>query len=69
VSEAAVLEVLAGAPRPRCSISRHFPPVVREALVAASLTETTFDPLARVKAINRAAEKARALYPDLFKKD
>lgn len=53
----------------RCQlpVSNHFPATVRDALVAASLTFTDFDPMARVKAINRATERAQLMFPHLFK--
>jgi hypothetical protein len=48
----------------------HFPPFVRDALVRASQTPiSTEDPLARKVAIDRAIEKSRSLYPDLFRKE
>lgn len=44
-----------------------FPPVVREALIAASQTPVTHaNPLARVIAIDNARARARSLYPELF---
>jgi hypothetical protein len=48
----------------------HFPPFVRDALVRASQTPVTdWNPLARLVAIDKAVEKSRSLYPDLFRKD
>ena len=48
-------------------VSNHFPPTVRDALVAASRTLTTFDPMARAKAINKVVERARLVHPNLFR--
>ena len=50
----------------RLPISNHFPPNVRDALVAASRMPIDFDLYARVKAINQVVAKARATYPELF---
>lgn len=51
----------------RLPISQHFPPEVRDSLVAAAGTPIDLDVMARVKAIDRAAERARAKYPELFR--
>lgn len=50
----------------RLPVSNHFPPRVRDALVAASRTSTYGDPLARLKAINQVVERARLVHPELF---
>jgi hypothetical protein len=47
-------------------VSNHFPPVVRDALVAASRTSTCVDPMDARAAINHATARARLLYPELF---
>lgn len=50
------------------TISNHFPPFVRDALVRAAQTpDNPLDPLARIKAINRAIRTARLTNPNLFK--
>lgn len=49
-------------------ISNHFPPAVRDALVAASQVPNDLDPMATIKAIDRAAARARSHYPTLFRK-
>lgn len=62
----------AGGDPDRCMlpVSRHFPPVIRDALVRAAATPLTpADPLARVKAIDHAVERARRAYPELFRPD
>lgn len=46
-----------------------FPPHIRDALVAASQVSVFYDPLARQKAIDRAVAKARATFPELFRKE
>lgn len=54
----------------KCSlpVSNHFPPEVRDALVIAAQTHTPeWNPLARVKAINRAITWSRSKYPELFR--
>lgn len=56
-----------GGEKPAVPVSKHFPPVIRDALIAASRVWTDADPLARIKAIDRAADRARALYPELFR--
>jgi hypothetical protein len=54
----------------RLPVSDHFPPSVRDALVRASQTPfDEMDPLARVRAINKAIQRARLAYPELFRPD
>lgn len=51
-------------------ISNHFPPSIRDALVAASqVWNQPGDPMARLRAINHATELAQARYPELFRND
>jgi hypothetical protein len=51
-------------------IANLLPPSVRDALVRASQTQIPdTDPLARIKAIQKAIERAKQTYPNLFKKD
>ena len=45
------------------AISNHFPPMVRDALIAASRVYGAHE---RAVAINRATDKARFVYPELF---
>lgn len=59
-------------PIERCSlpVSNHFPPSIRDALVAASqVWNQPGDPMARLRAINHATELAQARYPELFRND
>lgn len=50
--------------------SNHFPPDVRLMLQRAAQTPISgADPFARAKAINRAIEKARLMFPGLFKEN
>lgn len=50
--------------------SDHFPAHIRDALVAASQTPVTrYAPLARQVAIDKAIERARAQFPELFIKE
>jgi hypothetical protein len=50
-------------------VAEVFPPEVREALVRAANTSTTFDPMARQKAIERVQDWARWKYPELFRRE
>lgn len=51
----------------RPQISRHFPPSIRDALVAAAdVPNTDSDPCARLNAIDNAVAVARRQRPDLF---
>lgn len=59
--------VAEGTAVPERPISHHFPAHVRDALVAAAHTPITHDHLARAKAIDRAAERARLFFPQLFR--
>lgn len=48
--------------------SNHFPPEVRLLLQrAADTPNTPSDPMARLKAINAASERARLMFPQLFR--
>lgn len=54
----------------RLPVSNHFPPSIRDALVAASrVWPTPGDPMARVRAIAHATELAQSRYPELFRND
>lgn len=53
----------------RPQVAEVFPPEVREALVRAANTSTTFDPMARQKAIERVQDWARWKYPELFRRE
>lgn len=51
-------------------VSNALPEMARNILVAASKTEVTkLDPLARVKAIEKATAKVKSMYPHLFVRD
>lgn len=45
----------------------HLPLAPRMELVEASQTSTVGDPLARVRAVNKASENVRAKYPEFFR--
>lgn len=60
------VDVLPREPNP-CA---HFPPHVRDALVQASQTPIThWTPQARILAIDKAVDRARATHPELFRKE
>ena len=51
-------------------ISNTLPPSARDALMRAAQTPIpVHDPLARIKAIQKAIERAKQTYPHLFRKD
>lgn len=55
-------------PLPPAALSMHFPPNIRGALQRAAETEIPpDDPMARVRAVNAAIARARAMHPDLFR--
>lgn len=56
-------------PAQRCvlPVCNHFPPFIRDALVAASKTSIENDVMARAKAIDHAVERAKLTHPDLFR--
>lgn len=50
------------------TVSQHFPPDVRARLVeAARVPVTEADPMARVRAVDRAVAWARLRYPEMFR--
>lgn len=56
------------ADRREVKVSSHFPPEVRDQLVAAARTPVSgADPMARVRRIDSVAEWARAHYPAWFR--
>lgn len=49
--------------------SNHLPPTVRDALVRAAQTPASLGPLARVRAIEEATDRAKRACPDKFKNE
>ena len=49
------------------TMSEFLPPMARGMLMTAAQTPVDRDPLARLKAIEKAAEKIRAIWPELFR--
>lgn len=49
------------------TMSEFLPPMARGMLMTAAQTSVDRDPLARLKAIDKATEKIRAIWPELFR--